>query len=107
MQVKDQAKKAIDFCNGSGRKRGGKFPKRKPNAYSVALKYILALRDMTYQEVADRFNFAPQNFNYIVNRMSEEKFNCVFVDKLCQNLNIDALYFMDLVNEINILMEKK
>lgn len=105
MQIKDQAKKAINYINQGGGKKGGCKLTHNVNSYGIALKYIFALRDLKYSDVAIKLNMTPQAINNIVNRMKKNKFNDVYVDKLCYNLSIDSGYFKDLVREIENILE--
>lgn len=105
IQVKDQAKRALDFANSGGFKKGGFEITHKLNCYGIALKYIFFLRDLTYADVAYRLKVTPQSVNNIVNRMKKDKFNSFYIDKLCDNLGIDVLYFKDLVQEIDNILE--
>lgn len=105
MQVKDQAQKAVGFTKSGGGKKGGWQLTRTVNSYGIALKYIFALRDLTYEEVAAKMNITPQGVNNIVNRMKKEKFNEIYVQRLCETLAIDSAYFNDLVNEIDNILE--
>lgn len=105
MQVKDQAKKAIEYFNNGGRKKGGCKLTHNANSCGIALKYIFALRDLTYENVAIKLKVTPQNVNNIVNRMKKNKFNDIYIDKLCNVLSIDSGYFKDLVAEIDNILE--
>lgn len=105
IQVKDQAKKAVNYFNNGGRKRGGNKSIRKANSFGIALKYVFALRDMTYADVANKLNITPQAINNIVNRMNKNRFDEFYVNKLCRILSIDSAYFYDLVEEIDNIME--
>jgi hypothetical protein len=106
-QVKEQAQRAVEFASVSAKTNRRNRCRRKPNAYGIAFKYIFALRDMTFKDVSRKTNYSPQSINYIVNRMSVDRFDCVFVQKMCDFLNLDYYYFRDMVEEIKILMEKK
>lgn len=105
MQVKDQAQKAVEFFTNGGNKNGGYKKTHSASSYGVALKYIFAIRDMTYENVGAKLNVTPQSVNNIINRMKKEKFNAIYVDKLCNKLSIDSAYFTDLVSEIDNIME--
>lgn len=105
MQVRDQAKKAIEYFNSGGSKKGGCKLTHNVNSYGIALKYIFALRDLTYEDVAIKLQVTPQNVNNIVNRMKRSKFNDIYIDKLCHILSIDSGYFKDLVGEIDSILE--
>lgn len=107
MQVKDQAQKAINFFNSGGSKKGGCKLTHTVNSYGIALKYVFALRDLTYEDVANKLQVTPQSVNNIVNRMKKSKFNEIYVDKLCHVLSIDSGYFQDLVNEIDNILEAR
>lgn len=106
-QVREQAEQAVEFVMGGARKRGGWKLKRRVNPYGVALKYIFALRDLTFEKAASMCNFTAQNLNYIVNRMKKDRFDTIYIDKLCRAFNIDRIYFIDLVNEISKVAEGK
>ena len=106
MQVREQAQRAVEFSSDSARNRKKNRCRRKLNAYGIAFKYIFALRDLTFKDVATKMKYSPQGINYIVNRMSEDSFDCVFVQKMCDILNLDYYYFKDMVEEIKVLMEK-
>lgn len=105
MQVKDQANRAIQFLNDGGCKKGGCKLNHNVNSYGIALKYIFALRDLSYEDVAKKLFITPQSVNHIVNRMKKEKFNEIYIDKLCNKLSIDSAYFSDLVQEIDKILE--
>lgn len=105
-QVKEQAQRAVEFAVDSAKRKGKNKCKRKPNEYGIAFKYIFALRDMTFKDVSCKTKYSAQSINYIVNRMDVDRFDYVFVQRMCDILNIDYLYFKDLVSEIKILMEK-
>nr|DAK86211.1 MAG TPA: Regulatory protein [Caudoviricetes sp.] len=105
MQVKDQAQKAIEFLNSGGSKKGGCKLTHNVNSYGIALKYIFALRDLSYEDVANKMQVTPQSINHIVNRMKRDKFNDIYKQKLCDTLSIDSAYFKDLVEEIDKILE--
>ena len=105
-QAKEQAQRAVEFAVASAKRKGRNKCKRKPNEYGIAFKYIFALRDMTFKDVSCKTKYSAQGINYIVNRMDADRFDCVFVQRMCEVLNIDYFYFRDLVSEIKILMEK-
>lgn len=107
VQLKNEAKKAVEFFTADGKHNGGNKLRWKMNAYGIALKYIFITRDLTYVEVAEKYGSTPQNINYIVNRMKKKQFNPFFVDKLCQMLSVDSGFFNDLVKEIENILEEK
>lgn len=104
-QVRYQAEQAVEFVRNGARKRGGFELKRKTTPYGIALKYIFALRDLTFEQAAELGKFSAQNLNYIVNRMKSCRFDTIYIDKLCYTFNIDRQYFDDLVREISNVME--
>lgn len=106
-QVRYQAEQAVEFVQNGARKRGGWQLRRKANPYGVALKYIFALRDLTFEEASQLGGFTAQNINYIVNRMKKNRFDTIYIDKICHTFNIERQYFIDLVNEISLVMEGK
>lgn len=107
MQVKDQAQKAVNYFTSGGKKIGGNKLSHDINCYGIALKYIFMIRDLTYEDVAKKMLVTPQSVNNLVNRMKKERFNDFYVDKLCNILNIDSIYFNDLVNEIDCILGAK
>lgn len=105
MQIRDQAQKAIDYQNSGGNKKGGIARTHNINSYGIALKFIFALKDLTFEDVGLKLNLTPQSVNNIVNRMKKDKFNDIYIDKLCNALSIDSAYFTDLVEEIDNILE--
>lgn len=105
MQVRQQAEQAVEFIENGGTKKGANKPTRKMNPYGIALKYIFAIRDQTFEEASKLCDCTAQNLNYIVNRKKESSFNTIYIDKLCRIFNIDRMYFRDLVKEIRNVME--
>lgn len=105
MQIKDQAQKAVDYMNKGGNKKGGWRLNHNVHSYGIALKYIFALRDLSYENVALKMNVTPQSVNNLVNRMKRERFDDIFIQKLCDNLSLDSAYFKDLVAEIDNILE--
>ena len=104
-QVREQAEQAVEFVENGGRKHGANKPTRKMNPYGIALKYIFAIRDQTFEDASKFCNFTAQNLNYIVNRKKASTFDTIYIDKLCRIFNIDRVYFRDLVSEIRNVME--
>ena len=104
-QVRDQAEQAVEFVRNGGTKKGANKPTRRMNPYGVALKYIFAIRDWTFEDASKFCDCTPQNMNYILNRKKANSFNTIYIDKLCSYFNIDRLYFRDLVSEIRNVME--
>ena len=102
-QVKTQAKEAV-LCS---QKHIGRTKKHKINAYGIALKYIFALRDLSLKNASEIAGISPQNLNYIVNRQPVEQFDPVYVRRICQKFNVDCEYFVELVEQIGIILEGK
>lgn len=105
MQISDQAKKAIDYQNNGGNKKGGLACTHNVTSYGIALKFIFALKDLTFEDVGQKLFLTPQSVNNIVNRMKKDKFNDLYIEKLCNALSIDSGYFNDLVKEIDKILE--
>lgn len=105
VQVKDQAQKAVDYFNCGGNKKGGLAITHNANSYGIALKYIFAIKDLTYESVGAKMNLTAQSVNNIVNRMKRERFTSPYIEKLCRAISIDSAYFNDLVDEIDNIME--
>lgn len=85
--------------------KGGNICKRKVNVYGKVLKYIFADREWTFEFVGQLIGYSAQGVNYIVNRMDEKAFNCIFINKLCKKLDIDVNYFNSLCNAVKEICE--
>ena len=104
IQVTEEAQKVIKF-KPKARKCGGNALKRRCNCYGMTLKYLFALKELTYQKVGDILKITPQAVNYLVNRSSEYNIaDTFFLENLCRKLNIDYRYFMDLSEEVRKLI---
>ena len=87
------------------KKQKSKPLKRKTTAYGIALKYIFALRDWQMKDASAKVGISPQSLNYIVNRQAEDRFDPIYVRKLCNKFGVDSEYFVDLVSEIKSILE--
>lgn len=78
----------------------------KPSCYGIALKWLLYIRGMTYEQFAKKYNgTTKQNLNYIINRMSKNNVLFDEIDKMAQVLNVEYEYFMELAKAIDSKME--
>lgn len=104
VQIEEEAKNIIQYNLSNGRKNCKKLT-HKGNQYGFTLKYLFAIKDLSFINVGEILGVTAQAVNYLVNRQKEETFeNIVFVKKLCNKLNIDYQYFMDLCGKVKELM---
>ena len=100
-QLKTQALEAIEYA-----KRNRTKPvKHKITEYGIAFKYIFALRDWQLKDASAMVGISPQALNYIINRQAADRFNSIYVRKLCDKFGVDSAYFTDLVAEIKAILE--
>lgn len=100
-ELYSKAKEIINF--NSSLSKGGYVCSHKVSVYGKVLKYIFAEREWTFMFVGELLSMTPQNVNYIVNRMNDNNFNCIFLKRICNRLSIDYDYFCklcDIVREI-------
>lgn len=103
-QLIEEAKNVVRF-NPKARKCGGNKLTHKCNCYGMTLKYMFAVRDLTYKQVGDILGVGPQAVNHLVNRTSEYNISDTFyLQNLCKKLNIDYKYFIDLCEEVRNLI---
>lgn len=100
-QIKTQAREAIE-CS---RKQRTKPVKGQITAYGIAFKYIFELRDWQMKDASKIAGMSPQSLNYIVNKQPEDRFDPVYIRKLCNKFSVDSAYFVDLVTEIKAILE--
>lgn len=103
-QLEQEAKNIIQF-DSKGMKCGGNALKRECNCYGMTLKYLFAVKELSYKQVGEILGISSQGVNHLVNRTKERNFqNNVFVRKICTKLGIDYLYFYDLSSKVKELM---
>lgn len=104
VQLEKESENIIHF-NAKAMKCGGNNLTRKCNCYGLTLKYLFAVKDLSYKQVGEILGITPQAVNHLVNRTSEKNFeNIVFVSKMCKKLNIDYQYFCDLCSKVKEIM---
>lgn len=103
VQIEDEAISIINF-DAKARKCGGNELKRKCNCYGLTLKYMFAIKDLTYKDVGDIVGVTAQSINYLVNRASEESFTDIYMKHLCRKLSIDYQYFRDLSEQVRSIL---
>ena len=104
VQVQDEAKNIIKF-NAKARKCGGNRTKRRCNCYGLTLKYLFALKGLSYKKVRDLIGVTAQSINHLVNRSKEESVNdFIYMKSFCRKLNIDYQYFQELCDEVRRIM---
>lgn len=104
VQIEDEAFNIINF-DPKARKCGGNMLSRKCNCYGLTLKYMFAVRGLSFQDVARVVGVTPQSINHLVNRASERSFkDKVYMEYLCRKLNIDYQYFMELAEQVRSIM---
>ena len=100
-QIKTQALEAVQYA----KKQKTKPLKHNASAYGVALKYIFALRDWQMKDASAMAGMSPQSLNYIVNIQSSDRFDPIYIRKLCDKFGVDSAYFVELVGEIQSILE--
>ncbi len=100
-QINTQALEAIEYS----KKQKSKPLRHKTTPYGVALKYIFALRDWKLKDASAMVGISPQSLNYIVNRQPSDRFDPIYVRKLCDKFGVDSAYFVELVGEIKSILE--
>lgn len=104
VQIEEEAKNIIQYNLERVKTQGNKL-KHKGNQYGFTLKYIFAIKDLSFIDVGNILGVTAQAVNHLVNRQKEDSFkNIVFVKKLCQKLNIDYKYFMELCEKVKEIM---
>lgn len=104
IQLQDEALNIINF-NAKARKCGGNRLRRKCNCYGLTLKYLFSMKGLSYTDVGKKIGVKAQSINHLVNRAPEESFDDIFyMRNLCNKLNIDYQYFMDLCSEVRRIM---
>ena len=99
-QLEDEAKKVVQF-NPKARKCGGNKLLHDCNCYGMTLKYLFAIRDLTYKSVGEILGITAQAVNNLVNRTKECNISGTkYLENLCKKLNIDYIYFNDLCEEV-------
>ena len=99
-QLIDEAKKVVQF-NPKARKCGGNKLSHNCNCYGMTLKYLFAVKDLTFKSVGEILGITPQAVNNLVNRTKESNLSgTIFLENLCNKLNIDYIYFNDLCEEV-------
>ena len=106
VQITEEAKRAIQFDFNEMNSGTNKHRKtRKPTSFGITLRYLFAVKDLSFQQVGDILGITRQAVNHIVNRMAEENFDkIVFAEKMCKKLNIDYAYFCNLCDKVKELM---
>lgn len=100
-QIKTQAREAVQYA----KKRKTRPLKSQSSAYGIALKYIFALRDWTLKYASEKVGISPQSLNYIVNEQPADRFDIIYIRKLCNKFGVDSAYFVELVQEIDAILE--
>lgn len=104
VQIEDEATNIVKF-NAKARKCGGNKLMRKCNCYGLTLKYIFAIKGLTYQDVGGIIGVTAQSVNHLVNRASEESFEDeIYMKYLCNKLNIDYQYFLELCGQVRSML---
>jgi hypothetical protein len=98
---------SIKSKSGSKPNNGGNKLKHKPSVYGIAIKWLIFVKGMTYAQFADMYNgTTAQNANYLINRISKDRFYEENLDKMCQVLGISFDYFSELCEKIEEKMEQ-
>ena len=78
-----------------------------PSCYGIALKWLLYIRGMTYEQFAKKYNGTTrQNLNHIINRVSKDKILYDEIEKMAHILSVEYDYFMALAEKIDEKMVK-
>lgn len=104
-EIKEEAKKVVRYKPKS-RKGGGYELSHQCNCYGLTLKYIFALKELTFKKVGNILGVTPQSINHLVNRTAEYNIeNEIFLEKLCNQLSINYDYFRMLCEEVRMLID--
>lgn len=104
--VASDAIRAVNF-NGKLKNTGGNLLKHKPCCYGVALKWLISLKKMTYEQFGKKYNGSTgQNINHIINRADKSRFFVEDIEQMCKVLRVKKEYFMELSMKIEELMEE-
>jgi hypothetical protein len=98
--------RAVNF-NGKLKNTGGYLLKHKPCCYGVALKWLINLKKMTYEQFGQKYNGSTgQNINHMINRTDKSRFFIEEIEQMCKVLRVKKSYFMELSRKIEELMEE-
>ena len=104
--IGSDAIRAVNF-NGKLKNAGGYMLKHKPSCYGVALKWLISLRKMTYEQFGKKYDGSTgQNINHIVNRAGKSRFFSENIEDMCKVLRVKKEYFLELSRRIEELMEE-
>lgn len=104
VQLNDEAINILNF-DAKARRGGGNKLKNAGNCFGLTLKYLFAMKGLSYRDVGARMDVTAQTINHLVNRSPESSFNDIFyLKKLCSRTNIDYQYFMDLARTVKEMM---
>ncbi len=104
VQLQEEAKNVVNF-DAKAMKCGGNKLKHQRNHFGMTFKYLFAIKDLTFKEVGEILGMSAQSINHLVNRTRAQSFeNNPFVKRMCNLLNIDYQYFIDLSNEVKGLI---
>ena len=80
-------------------KVGGNKLTRNPRGYGIAFKWLIYTKGMTYEDFGKRYDGSTsQNINHLLNRTKNIPDDDIM--KMCEVLNVDFDYFMQLCEEI-------
>ena len=92
---------ALRGLNGAKANKGGNVLTHKPSCYGIVLKWLIFVRKMTYAQFAKLYNgTTAQNLNYFINRADKKRFFDENVEKMCEVLNVEYDYFIEVCNKV-------
>lgn len=98
----------LNIASGNKLNSGGYDLKHNPSCYGIAIKWLLHIRRMTYNDFGKRYNgTSGQNINYIINRMPKKRYFKEDIEKICSILDVSEEYFEALTKNILINMRRK
>ena len=110
--IESDAVKAIRYntviTNRQKAIRGVNKLANKPSSFGMALKWLIYIKGMTYEQFAKRYNGTTrQNLNYLINRVPKENVIYDDLEKMLAVINVDFDYFMQLADCIEKKMGNK
>jgi len=89
-------------------RNGGNKLKHKPSCYGIAIKWLIYVKGMTYEQFAKKYNGkTAQNLNHFINRTPKSNYIEEDLQKIATTLGVTYEYFATLCNDIEILMKEK
>lgn len=87
---------------------GGYQLSKQPNYYCIAIKWLLAVKKISYETFGRLYNdSSKQNMNHMLNHMSITNFLAEDFDKICKIIKVSREYFDALCDNVKDVLENK